>query len=96
MTLNNAISRLLDAGLVNFSATLQAIRDQRAFAIGAPNQWIGAIHGFIQFAINHGLVSTDYDLNELQVDPAADRYYEGNVLYAAAMAAYENAMSHVA
>lgn len=96
MTLNNAINRLLDNGSVNFSATLQAIRDQRPFAIGAPNQWVGAIRAFIQFAINHGLVSTDYDLSELQVDPAADRFYEGNVLYPAAMTAYETAMSHVA
>lgn len=96
MTLNNAISRLLDDGSVNFSATLQAVRDQRAFAIGAPNQWVGAIRAFIQFAINHGLVSTDYDLSELQVDPATDTYYQNNVLMTAAMAAYENAMSHVA
>lgn len=95
MALNNAISRLLDAGTINLSAELQAVRDQRPFGFGTPSQWVFAHRALIQFALDQNLLTTDFNLNELHGDDDADNSYSSNVLYTAIMASYENALTHV-
>lgn len=94
IALNTAVSRLLAARSINLSATSQAIRDQRAFSIGTPSQWIFVHRALIQFAINRRLVSTDYDLNELHGDDAADSYFNTNIFYPQIVAAITAGLSH--
>lgn len=96
MVLNNAISRLLEHGTVNFSATLQAERDQRPFGIGTPSQWVFAHRALIQFALDRNLLTTDFNLDELHGDDAADQYSTNNLLMNAIYSSYGTAMSHVA
>lgn len=96
MALNNAISRLLKAGTVNFSAEIQTVRDQRPLGFGTPSQWVFAHRALIQFALDHNLLTTDFNLDELHGDDDADNNFMNNVLISTLVAAHENAMSHVA
>lgn len=96
MALNNAISRLLDAGTINLSAEIQAVRDQRPVGFGTPSQWVFAHRALIQFALDHNLLITDFNLDELHGDDEADINYTNNVLLPTVMAAHENALTHVA
>lgn len=97
MLLNNAISRLLDIGTVNLSATLQTIRDQRAYSVGTPNQWIFVHRALIQFAIDRNLLTSDFDLQEPDfADDDANDAYTIKVIYPLLMQTFMTATSHLA
>lgn len=63
ITLDICISRLTDVGTVDIRGTVEKIRNQRAYSIQMPDQYVFCHLALIEYALANKLLNPDIDLN---------------------------------